>query len=931
MRRDLFSLAQKVIQRLICQCSSVPEAIAAADFALARGMDLDLVSYGCLIRKLVISGEALMAESLYMDCIVGRGLEPDRNLLNSMIICYCELGKLEEAESCFDRLIELDFVPWVGACNAIIKGFIAQDRFSEAYDCFCPISEASDNALHFACYNRLLDGLCHRGFLDEGLHVFDVMIEHGVFPTVHVCKSLIIGFCKWGRVEEAEILSEEMESNGIVVDKRMYTCIINSYCKGRKMKMAMRLFMRMLKMGYDPDNYTYNTLIHGFINLGLFSKGWVLLSFGLKPDLVTYQIMLTKYCKDQKVDCALMLLNDMLLCNIAPNVHCYTVVLAALCREQKFDEVYRLYHKMLDIGVVPDQVLFFILVKNHPKGDELYFALTVLQAIAKESCNVDISTMFSSTRPEFLRDPIVGIEFLLEKIARSNSVLADMALSSSIYMIALCRAGNLDAALQCMEKVVNLDLLPLHTAFNSLIKLLTQEGLVEGVESLLEVMQDHGLVPNQLTFSVIVSELCKRGDFSSAIDVLQQIEERGIKPNIGIYNSIISCLGRHRMIHEAENLFYRMLESGIDPDETIFVTMINAYSKNGWANEAQKLFDKMMEYDLRPNSYTYTALIPGLVKKNMTERGCLYLHRMLKDGFMPNVVLYTSLIKQFMRKRELEYAFRLVDLMEKSEIEQDLISYITLVSGVSRSVRQFDGSWYLSNKRSDKGKEMMFHLLHQKTVLSNGKSLKLMISSQEEMKLLALKLIGNIKKATLVPDLHLYNGMMSGFCWARGMPEAYEHLNLMQREGVQPNQVTFTILIDGHIRSGELELAVGLLNRMNANGIPTDRMLFNTLIRGFCVAGRPLDALSLSHMMQKRGFFPSKSSYEKLLSSFCADHSSDHALKICEDMLAHNYFPCRYNVQWLNSILCEDNKLDEARTMCDMLLSRRNFQKSLEA
>lgn len=73
------------------------------------------------------------------------------------------------------------------------------------------------------------------------------------------------------------------------------------------MKTAMSLFLRMLKVGCEPDNYTYNTLIHGFVHLGLFDKAWLLykkkVNCGLKPNMVTYQIMISKYCKDKKVDC----------------------------------------------------------------------------------------------------------------------------------------------------------------------------------------------------------------------------------------------------------------------------------------------------------------------------------------------------------------------------------------------------------------------------------------------------------------------------------------------------------------------------------------------------------------------------------------------------------------------------------------------------
>ncbi|EYU24969.1 hypothetical protein MIMGU_mgv1a022106mg, partial [Erythranthe guttata] len=695
MSRGLVSSAQKVIQRLISQCSSAPEATSAAEFAIARGMDLGFGGYVCLIRKLVISGDALTAESLYMDCIVGQGLEPDRNLLNSMIICYSKL--------------------------------------------------------------------------------------------------------------------------------------------------------------------------------------------------VTYQIMLSKYCKDRKVDRALELLDYMLRCNIPPNVHCYTVVLAALCTERKFKELYSLYHKMLDNGVVPDHVFFFIFAKNHPIGDPLYFAQTILQAIAKESCSFDVFF----TRPKSTRGAILEIERLLEEIVKGNSVSADKAFS--IYIIALCIAGKLDSALHCLEKMKNLCMLPLPTALNSLVKLLAQEGNVDAAESLIEVLQEQGLVPKQSTFAIIVNEHCIKGDVASAIDVLDKIEEMGIGANISVYNSIIGCLGRQKMMREAEKFYYRMREHGIDPDETLFVTMINAYSNNGWVNEAREFFKKMTEHNLRPNSRAYTALITGLVKKNMTEKSCLYLNKMMKDGFMPNAVLYTSLVKQFLRKREFEFAFRLVDLMKKSQLEQDLVTYITIVSGVSRNIRRFDRKRYLSRTNLDKGKNLLFHLLHEKAILLNRKSLQVLVTCEEEMKSAVLQVIEQIKKVPYMPDLHLHNGIIFGICFAQSMHAAYEHLNLMRKEGVEPNRVTYTILIDGHIQIGELHLAVGLFNEMNANGFPPDRMLFNTLIRGFCKVGKVFDALTLSHMMQKRGFLPSKGSYEKILGSLCANDSGFYALKIYEEMISHDYTPCRYH------------------------------------
>ncbi|PHT76557.1 hypothetical protein T459_20079 [Capsicum annuum] len=106
----------------------------------------------------------------------------------------------------------------------------------------------------------------------------------------------------------------------------------------------------------------------------------------------------------------------------------------------------------------------------------------------------------------------------------------------------------------------------------------------------------------------------------------------------------------------------------------------------------------MLEDGVQSSRYAYTALISGLVKKNMIAKGCVYLDRMIEESFMPNTVLYTSLVKQFLRKREFEFAFKLIDLMERSEIEWDLVTYITLVRGVSRNIRSLDGKWLVPQR-----------------------------------------------------------------------------------------------------------------------------------------------------------------------------------------------------------------------------------------
>ncbi|KAE8655267.1 NAC domain-containing protein 7-like [Hibiscus syriacus] len=918
INRGLLSSAQKLFQRIISQSSSVSDALSALHFVTAQGLDLDLSSFVALIKKLEQSGHHQLAYSLYSDCIIGRGIIPDTSIANSIVICLCKLGKLEEATVLFDRLIT-DGSCGKPAFNALVRLLFSHERFLDAFDYFVKMNNINVN-LGNRSYEVLIDGLCQKGYLQEAVEMFGLMPERtGLLPTLCLYKSLFYGLCKQGWVMEAESLFGEMESLGFFVDKTMYTSLMNVYCKDRKMKMAMRVYLRMLKTGCELDRYTYNTLIHGFVKMGLFDQGWALynqmVKHGLQPCVVTYHVMISNYCREGKVDCASMLLNSMISNNLAPNVHSYTVLITSLYKENRVMEAEELYKSMLSGGLVPDHVLFFKLMKMYPKGYELRIAFMILKAIALNGCGLDPLLLPVSAHEDLDQK----IEFLIDEILKSDLRLVSVAFN--ILISALCEESKLDSALHFMEKMMNLGCTLLLFTYNSLVKCLSQKGLFEDAKSLLDFLRDQGIFPDQATYLIRINEHCKRGDLAPALDILNQMEDRGMKPSVSIYDCIIGSLCRQKRMFEAENMFIRMLESGVNPDEVVYMKMINGYSMTGRVIEAHQLFDKMIEDAIRPTSYSYTALISGLVKKDMTDKGCMYLDKMLNDGLVPNAVLYTSLIHTFLQKGEFEFAFRLVDLMDRNQIERDFISYVTLVSGFCRSITRRK-RWRSTGRRSERAREMLFQLLHRQSLLPREKKLRVSDDSPEAMKHFALKLIQKVKQTKFMPNLYLYNGIIYGFIETDRMKDAYDHLELMQKEGVHPNQVTFTVLMGGHIKAGEIDHAVGLYNKMNADGCAPDRVVYHILVKGLCQAGRLLEALSILHAMYKRRLIPSKGLYEILLGYFCANYLGIPAFKIFEEMLVYHPNPRLYHHNWLLCILCEQQILREAYIVFGTMIER---------
>ncbi|CAN8251898.1 unnamed protein product [Cochlearia groenlandica] len=131
-------------------------------------------------------------------------------------------------------------------------------------------------------------------------------------------------------------------------------------------------------------------------------------------------------------------------------------------------------------------------------------------------------------------------------------------------------------------------------------------------------------------------------------------------------------------------------------------------------------------------------------------------------------------------------------------------------------------------------------------------------------------------KNTIVPNLYLHNAIITGYCTAGRLDEAYNHLESMQKEGIVPNQVTFTVLMKSHIEAGEIESAIDLFEESKCE---PDQVMYCTLLKGLCESERPDDALALMLEMQKNKICPNKETYEKLLQCMCNSRLTMEAVK----------------------------------------------------
>lgn len=132
---------------------------------------------------------------------------------------------------------------------------------------------------------------------------------------------------KEGLTHEALELFAQIKDKGHMPDVVAHTAVLEAYANAAQPKEALKVYMRMLASGVSPNAYTYAVLIKGL---------------AAAADV--------KFVKE-----ASKYVLEMMDKGMKPNVQTYACVFEGLVREEKLDEAARLLEQMKGKGFVPDE------------------------------------------------------------------------------------------------------------------------------------------------------------------------------------------------------------------------------------------------------------------------------------------------------------------------------------------------------------------------------------------------------------------------------------------------------------------------------------------------------------------------------------------------------------------------------------------------
>ncbi|KAF5748496.1 putative pentatricopeptide repeat-containing protein [Tripterygium wilfordii] len=242
--------------------------------------------YSSMLRDCASTGSLKKGKAIHGH-LVKDGVEADSHLWVSLINMYSKCLSPLLARTVLDEMPERDIVSW----NAVIAGYVAEGRASDAVSLFCEMKKEDIKPNEFALSTVLKAcSLCRNLQFGKQLHADAIKL--GLFLDLYVGSCLVDLYAKCDKMELADRVFFSMPELSTV----SWNVLFNGYAEMGDIKNILRLFCGITDSELKFNNFILSTVLKGCANSGSFIEGKVLHSLVIKTGLKL----------DQRLGCSLL-------------------------------------------------------------------------------------------------------------------------------------------------------------------------------------------------------------------------------------------------------------------------------------------------------------------------------------------------------------------------------------------------------------------------------------------------------------------------------------------------------------------------------------------------------------------------------------------------------------------------------------------------
>ncbi|KAF2321634.1 hypothetical protein GH714_000773 [Hevea brasiliensis] len=332
------------------------------------------------------------------------------------------------------------------------------------------------------------------------------------------------------------------------------------------------------------------------------------------------------------------------------------------------------------------------------------------------------------------------------------------------------------------------------------------------------------------TLSCVLKACACLFDENIGIQVHNYSVKSGFFDDVSVGTSLIDMYFKNESVEEGRRVFDEMGVRNV----VSWTSLLAGYAQNGLNVEVLKCFFRMQAEGIKPNSFTFATVLGALADKAIVEKGVQVHTMVIKNGFETTISVCNSLISMYSKWGMVRDARAVFDGM----VDRNDVSWNSMVAG------------YVTNELYLEAFEMFYYLRLFGVNLTNVVFASIIKSCANIKELgFARQLQCQVLKGGFEFDHKVRTALMVAYSKCKDMDDAFKIFSMMQ--GIR-NVVSWTAMISGYLQNGTAEQAVNLFCQMSREGVRPNDYTFSTIL-----AAQPFVSPSEVHAQAI------KSNYEK--------------------------------------------------------------------
>lgn len=439
-------------------------------------------------------------------------------------------------------------------------------------------------------------------------------------------------------------------------------------------------------------------------------------------------------------------------------------------------------------------------------------------------------------------------------------------------------------------------------SYNAILSALRQNAGTDAAdvaEKLIKDMLDSNINPDHFTLSIIFQICAGQPNLDQTIRLHEKLSFVGLNAISG--SSLVVAFVKCNDLQRAEQLLQQlMVARGLRLNGRPFSTIMSAFAR-------KKNHGKVLEYYFQARDHPYvqldtyiiTAVLKSCISAHDSSNAVLVFKKMEKDGINPTAGILEAMLKIGFNTNDTHIGERLL-----FEYFPRYRTFKMTSGQVGRLISCYKADPKLNNAERAAGAARVFRKILSDDIIP----LDIVICNCFVSTLCgvgrvseALKfVVYEFPKLKLDPDVYTYNSLIHGYKITNNPTDALSILQIMQRQRIAPNQVTYNSLLDTLPGSGFKDARQKILREIEDNPrLEMDDVTFTTQLKRYREQQNTQAVVGVHQKAVASGTMLDAKTYGLLLSILLENGLAPTAISI----FAWLFYQRRASVETLNTML----------------------------